>query len=75
MTVIRGALADPSTFVGAATSSETIDKQVNRIKRLLETRIDQARRSYGGGMSTGGDKAKSEPAPAADRPPLDSFKR
>lgn len=64
MSVIRGALADPSTFWGATASNDTIDKQVSRIKRLLETRIDQARRSYGGGMSPSGS-AGASPAPAA----------
>jgi hypothetical protein len=75
MTVLRGALADPSTFMGRVTSNETIDKQVNRIKALIDTRLDQARQSYGGGMSTSGTTPSVAPAPKAERPPLSSFAR
>jgi len=72
MSVIRGALADPSTFWGGMASSSTIDKQVGRIKQLLETRIDQARRSYGGGMSAGGPAGDSKTPPASTPPALPS---
>jgi hypothetical protein len=75
MTVLRGALADPSTFMGRVTSNETIDKQVARIKALLDTRVDQARRSYGGGMGASGPAASATPPPKAERPPLASFAR
>jgi hypothetical protein len=75
MTVLRGALADPSTFRGAIASNATIDKQVARIKSLLDTRLDQARRSYGGGMSTSGAAPPAQTAPPANRPPLASFAR
>lgn len=64
MQVIRGALADPSTFGGWMTSSATIDKQINRIKRLLETRIDQARQSYGGGMGAGTAPGQTQQQPS-----------
>jgi hypothetical protein len=46
MQVIRGALADPSTFMGSLASTDTIDKQVARIRRILTTRLEQARESY-----------------------------
>lgn len=70
MTVIRGALADPSTFWGATASNATIDKQVARIKRLLETRLDQARQSYLG--TTFGAPGTQQPAQPT-RPPLSGF--
>jgi hypothetical protein len=69
MTVIRGALADPSTFMGRIASNDTIDKQVASIKKLLETRLDQARQIYGGGMSPGGGSAPAAPAATKSAPP------
>ena len=71
------ALADPSTFMGRVTSNETIDNQVNSIKKLLESRVDQARQIYGGGMSPRAASAPASPAPAPkdERPPLSSFAR
>ena len=53
MSVLRSVLADPATFKGYMTSPETLAKQTSRIAKLLDTRLDQARESYGAGMSAG----------------------
>lgn len=72
MSVIRGALADPSTIRGWFTSPETVRKQVERITRILDTRLDQMRRSYGTGLSAT-TAPPAAPGSPASRPPLSSF--
>jgi hypothetical protein len=71
MQVIRGALADPSTFMGSLASNDTIDKQVARIKRILNTRLEQARESYLPGVKP----PESTAATPTERPPLSSFQK
>ena len=71
MQVIRGALADPSTFMGSLASNDTIDKQVARIKRILNTRLEQARESYLPGVKP----PESTAATSTERPPLSSFQK
>jgi len=66
MRVLRGVFADPSTFMGSLASTDTIEKQANRARTLLQTRLEQAHIAYGRGVSGTVPAAKAaEPTAAA----------
>lgn len=68
MDVLRGALADPKTFMGAMATQETVKQQVDRIKGLVQAGLEQSRRSYGGGMSADPDMPRDGRTPGAAAP-------
>lgn len=59
--IIRRTLADPATIGGAVASQDTVKKQVGVIKDLIQSRLDAARKNFGG-------QAPAEPEKPA--PPL-----
>jgi hypothetical protein len=69
--ILQRVLADPSTVSGGLVSSETVNKQVDQVKTLLETKISKAREQYGGAKPEAKepDKPKIEP-PAGDAAPV-----
>lgn len=46
--IIRRTLADPATIGGAVASQDTVKKQVGVIKDLIQSRLDAARKNFGG---------------------------
>ena len=63
--IIRRTLADPATFGGAIASQGTVTKQVGVIKDLIQSRLDAARKNFGGQPAT----EEKPPSPADKLPP------
>lgn len=64
--ILQRVLADPSTVSGGLVSSETVNKQVDQVKTLLETKIGKAREQYGGAKP---EAAAASPAVPKIEPP------
>lgn len=63
--IIRRTLADPATIGGAVASQDTVKKQVGVIKDLIQSRLDAARKNFGGQSPAEPEK----PSPADKLPP------
>lgn len=55
--IIRRTLADPATVGGAMASQDTVKKQVGVIKDLIQSRLDAARKNFGGQAAPEPEKA------------------